>query len=269
MYFDEKVAMEYGVNQAIMLANLQFWIKKNKATNQHFYDGHYWTYNSAKAFQLLFPFWSLRQIRIILHALQERGIIIVGNYNDSPYDRTTWYAFADEERWIPLPVLQDKKPKETSVESNPVETDQKNKEISQEAEKILEQENITPAELTKKVQEAKSSLAEKKQKFFPPTVEEVKEYCNERASPVDPQTFVDFYTSKGWYVGNRRMVDWRAAVRTWESKEKNKTLAGSKPVLHKMTPQEERQANIRKTMESLQAVSRERQAERIKQENQH
>lgn len=55
-----------------------------------------------------------------------------------------------------------------------------------------------------------------KKKFEPPTVEEVRAYCQERNNSVDPQTFVDFYSSKGWMVGKNHMKDWKAAVRTWE-----------------------------------------------------
>lgn len=55
-------------------------------------------------------------------------------------------------------------------------------------------------------------------RFTPPTVEEVAQYCFERMSPVDPQRFVDYYTSNGWMVGKNKMKDWKAAVRTWEQK---------------------------------------------------
>lgn len=53
-------------------------------------------------------------------------------------------------------------------------------------------------------------------RFAPPTIEEVSEYCKERGNKVDPQKFVDFYTMKGWMVGKNKMKDWKAAVRTWE-----------------------------------------------------
>lgn len=53
-------------------------------------------------------------------------------------------------------------------------------------------------------------------KFTPPTVEEVREYCLERKNTVDPETFINFYESKGWFVGKNKMKDWRACVRTWE-----------------------------------------------------
>lgn len=55
--------------------------------------------------------------------------------------------------------------------------------------------------------------------FVPPTVDEVREYCVKRGNRVDPQRFVDFYESKGWKVGNQPMKDWKAAVRTWETRE--------------------------------------------------
>lgn len=56
----------------------------------------------------------------------------------------------------------------------------------------------------------------KKKNFIPPTVEEVAEYCCSRSNGIDAQSFVDFYTCKGWMVGKNKMKDWKAAVRTWE-----------------------------------------------------
>lgn len=55
-----------------------------------------------------------------------------------------------------------------------------------------------------------------KKKFVPPTVEEVRAYCQERGNKVDPQAFVDHYTSNGWMVGKNKMKSWKAAVGTWE-----------------------------------------------------
>lgn len=56
-------------------------------------------------------------------------------------------------------------------------------------------------------------------RFTSPTLEEVKAYCSERGNTVNPQQFIDFYSSKGWKVGNQPMKDWKAAVRTWEQRE--------------------------------------------------
>ena len=67
-------------------------------------------------------------------------------------------------------------------------------------------------------------------RFTPPTLQEVTAYCQERGNNVDPQRFVDFYEAKGWKVGNTPMKDWKAAVRTWEQRDRNgPTFTGSQP----------------------------------------
>lgn len=68
---------------------------------------------------------------------------------------------------------------------------------------------------------AKAATSAKKptKRFTPPTIEEVRKYCNERGNRVDPAAFVSFYDSNGWKVGKNPMKDWRAAVRTWEQRE--------------------------------------------------
>ena len=65
------------------------------------------------------------------------------------------------------------------------------------------------------------SKPQKRKRFVPPTLEEVKAYCQERNNGVDAERFVDYYTSNGWLVGKNKMKDWKAAVRTWERKGNN------------------------------------------------
>lgn len=56
--------------------------------------------------------------------------------------------------------------------------------------------------------------------FLPPSLQEVQEYCKERGNNIDAESFIDFYESKGWMVGSSKMKNWKAAVRTWENREK-------------------------------------------------
>ena len=58
-----------------------------------------------------------------------------------------------------------------------------------------------------------------RQRFTPPSVEEVRAYIVEHGYGVDAQHFVDYYTSNGWMVGRNKMKDWKAAVRTWARKD--------------------------------------------------
>ena len=84
------------------------------------------------------------------------------------------------------------------------------KEKEKEKEGEIENECYPPTPL---------SGGAKAKRFIPPTVDEVAAYCQERGNGLDPETFVDFYASKGWMVGKNPMKDWKAAVRTWERSE--------------------------------------------------
>ena len=63
--------------------------------------------------------------------------------------------------------------------------------------------------------------------FVQPSIEEVQQYITEQGYHVDAERFVDYYTSNGWMVGKNKMKDWKAAVRTWERKEKETENATS------------------------------------------
>jgi len=52
--------------------------------------------------------------------------------------------------------------------------------------------------------------------FVPPSVDEVRTYCQQRGNSIDPESFVDFYQSKNWMIGKNKVKDWEACVRTWE-----------------------------------------------------
>lgn len=99
-YFDVEVAKEYGVNAAIILSNIAFWVVKNEANGEHFHDGYYWTYNSVSAYSEMFPYLTEKQIRTALETLRAENIIIAGNYNSDKRDRTLWYALTEKGRSI-------------------------------------------------------------------------------------------------------------------------------------------------------------------------
>lgn len=90
--FTAEWALAFGVNGAILLSNLYFWVKKNKENDVNFHDDRYWTYNTLEAFAEQFPFWSKDQIKRIMKDLRDKGVILVGNYNANKYDRTLWYS---------------------------------------------------------------------------------------------------------------------------------------------------------------------------------
>lgn len=67
-----------------------------------------------------------------------------------------------------------------------------------------------------------SNEDKKRKRFVAPTIDEVRDYCNENGYRIDAEAFVDHYQSVGWKVGNKPMRDWKAAVRTWVRRDKER-----------------------------------------------
>jgi len=109
--FSVELAEKYGVEEAVLLNHLYFWIQKNAANGKHFHDGRYWTYNSAQAFTLIFPFWNRQKVDRMIQSLRGQDAILVGNFNEVGRDRTRWFALSEtvlsivEKRTIHCPEL--------------------------------------------------------------------------------------------------------------------------------------------------------------------
>lgn len=95
-HFDIEIAEAYGLNEAIILNNIRFWVIHNEANGANFHDGRFWTYNSMKAFETLFPYMKPKTIRNALEKLETEGLILTGNYNKVSFDRTKWYTLSDK-----------------------------------------------------------------------------------------------------------------------------------------------------------------------------
>lgn len=93
--FDVEIAKAYGVECAIFLHDLYYWVKYNEARNQNEYEGRYWTFNSRKAYAYHFPYWSIDQIKRITKKLIDAGIVVTAQLNKKNYDHTIWYSLSD------------------------------------------------------------------------------------------------------------------------------------------------------------------------------
>lgn len=95
-HFNADLARRHGVNGAIFLHAMAFWVAKNQANGRHFHAGRTWTYNTLDALTKLFPFWTRRQVERIVAKLKEEGALLTGNFSQDKTDRTVWYALADQ-----------------------------------------------------------------------------------------------------------------------------------------------------------------------------
>ena len=78
---------------------------------------------------------------------------------------------------------------------------------------LKEDKNIRNEEIKKVSNDTKES-----KRFTKPTVEQINAYFQEIGFDESPNSFFDYYESKGWVVGNSPMKDWKAAARTWMHK---------------------------------------------------
>ncbi|RLY87915.1 DnaD domain protein [Staphylococcus hominis] len=83
-----KLATEIGLNEAIVLQQMHYWINKSN----HIHDNKRWIYNSYKEWEQHFPFWSNATIRRTISSLEKQELVLVGNYNKAGFDKTKWYS---------------------------------------------------------------------------------------------------------------------------------------------------------------------------------
>ena len=95
-HFSVQVAVEVGVNAAVVLENIAFWVRANRRTGRHKYDGKHWTYGSTRHFAELFDYLSEKQVRGALDKLITCGYLETGNFNRSAYDRTRWFTMTEK-----------------------------------------------------------------------------------------------------------------------------------------------------------------------------
>lgn len=215
--FDVDIATEYGVLEAILLNAISFWVQRNAANGTNLHDGHFWTYNTTKAFGKMFPYVSEAKIWRALNHLETEGIIIKGNFNRLQYDRTSWYTLSDNGVALTNPLKQPFFTSEKWILQN------KEMDFAPVKNGFCTSEEPIPVNTT--VSTTVNNTVKGKA-FTPPTLEDVTAYCRERGNKVDPQKWLDHYTANGFMVGRTKMRDWKAAVRTWERNGYDK---GGKP----------------------------------------
>jgi hypothetical protein len=94
-HFNIELATKLGIEEAIFLNNLYYWLQKNAANGKNFFDGSYWTYNTKQAYTEIFPYMSYDKIKRMINLLREQNIIKTGHYDENKMNRTLWYAFTE------------------------------------------------------------------------------------------------------------------------------------------------------------------------------
>ncbi len=95
--FSVDLASKHGLPEAVVIHHFQYWITHNATLKRNFREGRTWTYQTIEEIAAFYPYFSRDQIKRIIEKLVKTGVLKKGNFNSTSYDRTTWYAFENEE----------------------------------------------------------------------------------------------------------------------------------------------------------------------------
>lgn len=84
-----KLAKEIGLNEAIFLQQLHYWLNSKSAKK---INDKKWIYNTYEDWNKQFPFWSVATIKRTITSLTKKDLIIKGNFNRAGFDKTVWYS---------------------------------------------------------------------------------------------------------------------------------------------------------------------------------
>lgn len=254
-YFNVGVACEYGLNEAIILQNIFFWVTKNAANGVHFHDGRYWTYNSAPAFTKLFPYFTKRQIQYALKKLEEHGLILVGNYNKQRFDQTRWYALTDKAYELfgqVVPQVTNSSDGNDNIGNSKLQICQmdntrlshvmsQNRDMDGTMVSHRENNHVTPIpdRNTDGISDGNGTHENSyscggngnaviaagatvdRTRRNTPTIDEVREFVHRKGLHVDADRFFEVNTIQGWVTKDGTPVDdWKRYLLTWERHEK-------------------------------------------------
>ena len=88
-------AKAVGLNEAIIAQQVHYWLETFRRGNNadHFRDGRWWVYNTFEEWQRdNFPFWSKATVERGFASLEQRGILVVGNFDGGARHRRNWYS---------------------------------------------------------------------------------------------------------------------------------------------------------------------------------
>ncbi len=87
---NRQLAKLIGLNEAIVLQQIHYWVKKTKIGVEHM--GVRWVFNTIDQWNEQFPFWSYDTIKRALALLKENGVLRVEQLSEVGRDRTNYYT---------------------------------------------------------------------------------------------------------------------------------------------------------------------------------
>jgi hypothetical protein len=128
------LAVAIGINEAIVLQQIHYWLEINRKADKHFIDGRYWTYNTMEEWQKQFPWLSLSTLKRVVGNLEKLSLLPSAKFNAKDWNHTKWYTIdydalrkleesletPDKFDWFKLNQSKGSKRTDQSVQSEPI-----------------------------------------------------------------------------------------------------------------------------------------------------
>jgi|SRR5690606_37539070 len=197
---DVTLADVYGLNCAFLIHHFQHWIRFNRDRARNRRDGRTWTYQTYDEIASHFPFLNYDQVRYAIDKLVERGVILKANYNKRHMDKTCWFAFSEEENFVPFMKGKSKDVYEREnydPDENLVENTRENKKmftkgkISESEEKFPDIPDTKPTDIIKPPTPTPSAKEKPKPKLVGGFSESKKKEDQKPDEPIKPYAILD------------------------------------------------------------------------------
>lgn len=97
LVINSELAVKIGLNEAVVLRQIYYWLEINEKLKRNYRDGKYWSYNTMENWRKEnFPWWSTKTVERAFKNLVNSGLVITGNYNKDSRDRTKWYSIDED-----------------------------------------------------------------------------------------------------------------------------------------------------------------------------
>ena len=248
--FSAKLAAEIGLNEAILLQQINYWIKRTNNVR----DGYKWVYNSVSQWAKQLPFFSESTIKRTIKSLKDKELIITGSYNVKNFDKTSWYRI-NYEALNELAEKMEEDPEEDypendesvdyrlvqndpmdSVKMVPSDSVNLTRPIPKTTTKTTTKNSMDSSELTKVISEPEAPLADvepiltNKGEEWRPTQEEYEAFCRYHPN-VDVKA--EIVKMASWAFGNpkkrKTSSGMRKFVTTWLDREQDRNRGSSAP----------------------------------------
>ena len=219
---DQDLATVIGLNEAIVLQQLNYWLHSKSAKK---INDKWWVYNTYENWKKQnFPFWSVATIRRTFSSLEKKEVVVSANFNRAGFDKTKWYSI-DETKLNQLMSSACDQNEQTICSNRADGTDQNDHTYTRDYTETTSDTNKNSDKSQVTYQQSQSTKKEDKSEPIP--YKEIIDYLNQKtgahykASSKANQRLIQARWHEGYTlqdfktVINNKAFEWQASPKMW------------------------------------------------------